>query len=200
MEYTLKQRDELIIEACQKETSKNPIEIFRHIVDNDFVRMHGPEHHVVDGACILTAYYNAGGHIELEEALLKLLEEGLRMPGATCGLWGVCGSCSSIGAALAIIDGTGPLTDDASYSEHLDYTSKALKALSNVGGPRCCKRNAYLALLTAIKHINEHYDVSLEAMPITCVHSLKNQQCIKEKCPFYNQKDAHFNIEESTSI
>ena len=32
--------------------------------------------------------------------------ECLRMPGAMCGLWGICGAITSIGAALAIIDGT----------------------------------------------------------------------------------------------
>ena len=33
------------------------------------------------------------------------------MPGAMCGFWGVCGAITSVGAALAIIDGTGPLSD-----------------------------------------------------------------------------------------
>ncbi len=55
---------------------------------------------------MLTAYYNAGGKIELETSLNELMRRGLQMPGATCGMWGVCGAVSSMGAALAIIDGT----------------------------------------------------------------------------------------------
>ena len=43
------------------------------------------------------------------------MSEGLRMPGAMCGLWGICGAITSIGAALAIIDGTGPLSADGTW-------------------------------------------------------------------------------------
>ena len=39
-------------------------------------------------------------------ALEKIMFEGLRMPGAMCGHWGVCGSISSLGAALSIINNT----------------------------------------------------------------------------------------------
>lgn len=54
----------------------------------------------------LYAYTNR----ELKDiSLSKILKEGLKMLGAMCGLWGVCGAVTSIGAALSIIDGTGPL-------------------------------------------------------------------------------------------
>lgn len=59
--------------------------------------MHGPEHHVLDGACLLMAFYNAGGKIDIDTSLEQLVKEGLRMPGAMCGLWGVCGAITSIG-------------------------------------------------------------------------------------------------------
>ena len=103
MEYSLQQRAELIIAECMKISSTNPYEIFHTIAQNDFVNIHGPEHHILDGACILTAFHNAGGDIDLDAALKKLMQEGLRIPGAACGLWGVCGAVTSIGAALAII-------------------------------------------------------------------------------------------------
>lgn len=61
---------------------------------------------------MLVAYKNAGGEIDIDKALDRLMAEGLRMPGAMCGLWGICGAITSIGAALAIIDGTGPLSTD----------------------------------------------------------------------------------------
>ena len=107
------------------------------------------------------------------------------MPGATCGMWGVCGAVSSVGAALSIIDQTGPLSADASWGKHMEYTSKALYSLSQVGGPRCCKRDAYLSFQKVIEFINETYDVKLESTPIECDFSEKNEQCIKVKCPFY---------------
>lgn len=112
MDDSLQKRAELIIAECMKTGSTNPYEIFHTIAQKDYVRIHGPEHHVLDGACILTALYNAGGKIDLNHALQKLMNEGLRMPGAACGLWGVCGAVTSIGAALAIIDATGPLSTE----------------------------------------------------------------------------------------
>lgn len=188
MEYTLQDRGRFIIEDCLKSNSNDPVKLFVSIAAKDYIRIHGPEHHVLDGACILTAFRNAGGNIDLKGALEKLMEEGLRMPGATCGLWGVCGSVSSIGAALAIMDGTGPLSEDSSWGKHMEYTSNALRELSKIGGPRCCKRDAFIAFWEAIKFINENYHVNLPISKICCGFSQKNAQCIKERCPFFEAR------------
>ena len=181
----MEERAKKIIAMCLQETSTNPIDIFSKIAKQDFVRMHGPEHHVLDGAALLTAFYNGGGKIELETSLNELMKRGLQMPGATCGMWGVCGAVSSMGATLSIIDGTGPLSTDSSWGKHMEFTSKALHSLSQVGGPRCCKRDAFLSFEKAIAYVNENYDVKLEYSNITCSFREKNEQCIKEKCPFY---------------
>ncbi len=175
-----------IIEACKQETSRNPFEIFFHVAANDYVSMHGPEHHVLDGACILTAFYNAGGKIDLDEALDKLLQEGSKMPGAVCGHWGVCGAVTSIGAALAIIDGTGPLSTNETWGWHMHYTSDALAKLADVGGPRCCKRDAFLAMKTVIPYIREKYGIELDDSDVVCSFSACNQQCLHNRCPFYH--------------
>ena len=120
MEYSLDERCRRIIDFCVQETSCDPLEVFGNVAKQDFVRMHGPEHHVLDGACLLTAFRNAGGNLpDLSQALERLKAEGLRMPGAVCGLWGVCGAVMSVGAALAIIDGTGPLSTDGSWGSHM---------------------------------------------------------------------------------
>ncbi len=183
MEYTMEQRAALIIDECEKIRSTSPYEIFHDIAKKDFVRIHGPEHHILDGACILTAFYNAGGKINLSEALNKLMFEGLRMPGATCGLWGVCGAVTSIGAALAIIDGTGPLSGE-DWGSHMKYTSASLAKLSEIGGPRCCKRDAFAAMEQSIGYIAERYGVALDMPIIKCDFFLLNKQCIGEKCPY----------------
>ncbi|MBO5241472.1 MAG: hypothetical protein J6B19_02260 [Lachnospiraceae bacterium] len=73
MEDTLQQRSEKIVSACLQEKSKNPIDIFHYIAKQDFVRMHGPEHHILDGAAVLTAFYNAGGNIELRGSLQEMI-------------------------------------------------------------------------------------------------------------------------------
>lgn len=193
----MEERAKKIIESCLDESSCNPIEIFTNIAGKDFVRMHGPEHHILDGAALLTAFYNAGGKIDLEASLKEIMNRGLQMPGATCGMWGVCGAVSSMGAALSIIDGTGPLSADASWGKHMLFTSGALKRLSETGGPRCCKRDAYLSFQEAIEYINENYDVKLEKSIIACSYSSKNEQCLKDKCPFYKKKIAFICVHNS---
>ena len=182
------ERTQNILEACLQETSTNPIIIFQHIANKSFIRIHGPEHHILDGAALLTAYYNAGGNINLTSSLQELANRGLNMPGAICGNWGVCGAVTSLGAALSIIDQTGPLTTNISWGKHMEFTSKALYRLSQIGGPRCCKRDAFLSFQEAIIHINTNYDVVLESSNIHCTYSTQNNQCLKEKCPFYTKK------------
>ena len=181
----MEKRVETIVEACLREQSCDVVEIFRRIAQSDAVRIHGPEHHVLDGAALLTAFYNAGGSIDLPAALEEMTKRGLQMPGATCGLWGVCGAVSSMGAALSIIDGTGPLTTDESWGKHMTFTADALRSLSQVGGPRCCKRDAFLSFQKAVNSINENYGVPVACSPIRCTFSDKNEQCIKARCPFY---------------
>lgn len=88
---------ENIIEECKKYTGINPVEIFNAVAEKNFVRMHGPEHHVLDGACLLVAFRNAGGNIDLDEGLNWMIAQGLKMPGAQCAHWGVCGAATSIG-------------------------------------------------------------------------------------------------------
>lgn len=197
MEYTMEKRFERIVADCLQEKSSNPIEIFNRIAEKDYIRIHGPEHHVLDGVAILTAFANAGGSIDLKKAFEELVKRGSQMPGATCGQWGVCGAVSSMGAALSIIDGTGPLSTDSSWGEHMRFTSAALSALADVGGPRCCKRDAYLAFLKAVDFINARYDVELEKSDIKCGFSKNNQQCIKGRCPFYKKKIAFICVHNS---
>ena len=182
---TLEEKGKLIIADIKKETGISPVRIFKNIAKNEYVNIHGPEHHVLDGASILVAFKNAGGNIDLDEALKKIVNEGLRMPGAMCGLWGVCGAVTSVGCALSIIDKTGPLSDDGSWGSHMEFTSKALNELGEINGPRCCKRDAMIAFKNGIEYINEHYGVGLEMEEIHCDYSLKNAQCIKDRCPFH---------------
>lgn len=188
----MEERVKKIIEYCLHQTSTNPITIFNNIANSDFIRMHGPEHHILDGAALLTAFYNANRNIDLSASLHELANRGLKMPGAICGNWGVCGAVTSMGAALSIIDQTGPLTKDASWGNHMAFTSKALQRLSEIGGPRCCKRDAFLAFQEAITYINENYDVILEKENIRCTYSSKNSQCLYQKCPFYSKKKIAF--------
>ena len=83
----MEERVDKIVNACLEEKSSNPTETSLNVAKQDFARIHGPEHHVLDGAALLTAFYNAGGKINLKESLNEIMNRGLQMPGATCGMW-----------------------------------------------------------------------------------------------------------------
>ena len=185
MDYTLEEKYKLIKDDILKQDSKNPIDIVKNIMNKDYINMHGPEHHFLDGSAFLMAYKNAGGDIDINNALEKLKERTIKMPGAMCGYWGVCGSVSSIGACLSIINRTGPLTNNSYYKDNMEYTSSVINKMSKIGGPRCCKRNAYLSLSNGVNFVKEKYNVEMELDKIECDFSCKNIDCIKEACPFY---------------
>lgn len=114
------------------------------------------------------------------------MTEGLRMPGAVCGLWDVCGTVMPIGAALAIIDGTRPLSTDGSWGSHVAFTSAALARLSAIGGPRRCKRDAFMAMQTAVSYAEARYGAHMPpCREIICVHSPRNPQCLGSRCPYH---------------
>ena len=51
--------------------------------------MHGPEHHVLVGSALLTAYKNCGGDLDLNEALSLMEERGKQVPGRCLRLLGM---------------------------------------------------------------------------------------------------------------
>lgn len=176
---------DLVKQACLREKGKNPVEIALKLMSLPGISVHGPEHHIIDGAAFLTAMHNAGAEFNLPEALNELEARGRRMPGAICGQWGICGASASVGAALSIVHGTGPLSDCEYYKDNLKLTSSVLAGIAEVGGPRCCKRNAFISLKRAVEFVNKKYGYDLEDVETACSFSRLNPQCIRERCPFY---------------
>lgn len=172
-----------VLGACLSETSKNPIEILNKLMSLPFCHMHGPEHHIMVGAALLTAYQNAGGKIDLEKSLLEMQRRGKGVPGGACGFWGACGAGISSGIFISIITASTPLMDEP-FGLSNKMTALALHAIGEVGGPRCCKRDSYLSILQAIDFVKEHMGIQMEKQDILCGFSAKNNQCIGKRCPF----------------
>ena len=189
MEYTLEEKYARIREDALAAIGRDPVRIAYEIMRRDTISMHGPEHHFLDGAAFLAAYRNAGGEIDLDKALDELAKRTVKMPGAMCGQWGVCGSAASVGAALSIIHGTGPLSADEFYRDNMRFTSVVIAKMSEIGGARCCKRNAYLALSMGAAFVREKYGIPMETAPIVCDDFSRNRQCIGSCCPFHPKGD-----------
>ena len=176
-----------ILGVCLAETSRNPQDILEKMMALPFCHMHGPEHHVMVGAALLTAYKNAGGKIDLSKALVEMYHRGKAVPGGTCGFWGACGAGISAGQFMAIATDSTPLTEEP-WRLSNGMTAKALEIIGKNGGPRCCKRDSYLAVLAAIDFAQEHLGVQMEKTMPTCTRSKQNQQCIGTRCPFFGGK------------
>lgn len=172
-----------IIRACMEETSANPVRIMEKLMNMDFCHMHGPEHHVMVGSALLTAYKNAGGNLDLGPALMEMQRRGKSVPGGVCGFWGACGAGISSGMFLSIATKSTPLSQEA-WGLCNQMTSRALQKIGEAGGPRCCKRDSYLAILEAVRFVREKLGVEMEAQDIVCHYSAKNNQCIGKRCPF----------------
>ena len=172
-----------IFSVCLSETSTDPMKIIRRMMDMPFCNMHGPEHHVMVGAALLTAYKNAGSDITLSDALQEMYRRGKAVPGGACGFWGACGAGISAGQFMAIATGSTPLAK-GSWGLSNQMTATALSSIGQVGGPRCCKRDSWLSILAAIDFVREHLGIHMECTVPVCDHSRKNQQCIGMRCPF----------------
>ena len=172
-----------MIEICLNEASTNPIIIIEKLMNLNFCHMHGPEHHIMVGSALLTAYKNAGGDLDLGSALLEMQNRGRKIPGGVCGFWGACGAGISSGMFISIVTKSTPLSNRG-WGLSNQMTSYSLQKIGELAGPRCCKRNSYLAVLAAIKFVKENLDIEMQSSEIICERSSMNNQCIKKRCPF----------------
>ena len=174
-----------VTEVCLGSSSKDPLEILTTLMRSPGVHMHGPEHHVLVGSALLAAYRNAGGDVDLPSALRELKARGSQVPGGICGLWGCCGAAVSCGAAYSVLTGSTPMSGD-SWGRCNTMTSRCLAAIGAIGGPRCCKRDGYTALIAASGYISETLGVRLEPdAGVQCGFFRDNIQCIGARCPYH---------------
>ncbi len=175
-----------IIVLCMNETSRNPVEVLERMMSQPFCHMHGPEHHVLVGAALLTAYNNClpdTAKLDMESALVEVVERGRQVPGGACGYMGACGASISTGIFMSVVTRNTPLSTDTWRLCNL-MTARALEQVALNGGPRCCKRDSYLSILTAVDFVKENLGVEMEKTKVRCSRSQFNNQCIGKKCPF----------------
>lgn len=135
------------------------------------------------GAALLTAYRNAGGTLELEKALQEIYSRGKAVPGGACGFWGACGAGISAGQFLAIVTQSTPLAKEP-WGLSNQMTARALERIGQMGGPRCCKRDSFLAILAAVDFVREQLGVEMKRTVPVCSYSGRNNQCMGKRCPF----------------
>ncbi len=165
-----------------------PVHIARQMMKNAYVCMHGPEHHFLVPAALLAAYKNTGGHGDLPAMLGQAQTRAAQVPGGICGLWGSCGAAVGVGIFFSVVQAASPMSREE-WGLANEATARALLEISGCGGPRCCKRDSWLALQQAVLLANEKLNAHMELgeNPL-CGFFLNNNECLQTDCPFYPAK------------
>jgi len=182
---------DLIERTCLNSSSTSPKDLAIKIMQSPLIKMHGPEHHFLVPAVLITAYYNILGQTDLTERKLKIAKERSRnVLGGYCGFFGTCGAAVGTGIFMSIILNSTPLMVEEWKKSNM-LTSEALKHVAIAGGPRCCKRDTFIALDTAISYIREKLNVILDNGEITCGFSEKNKECKETACKYFGHEKSN---------
>lgn len=182
---------EKCLEFYRESPAKTPLEMAETLMEHPEFSMHCPEHHYLVPAVLLTAACRIQGRPA--DDLVKILEEAQsrskNVLGKFCGLYGACGAAIGIGIYASILTNTTPYSVETWSMVNLG-TAESLLEMAKINGPRCCKRNTYLALQYAPAFSREHLGINLADCGTTrCRYSSRNKECKRRQCPFYQQSE-----------
>ncbi|MEF9951882.1 MAG: DUF5714 domain-containing protein [Clostridium sp.] len=177
---------DLIYSYCLETLKSNPMDMANDIMGCDGFKMHGPEHHFLAPAVLLSSYCNVQNlsYEEKKKMLLVAKKRAEDVKGGFCGFYGSCGAAVGCGMFLSIITGTTPLTKDT-WGLVNEGTGKCLIKLSEIGGPRCCKKGMFTSINIASRILDEKMNIRLYDYEneVKCTYSKYNKECIGKDCP-----------------
>ena len=90
------------------------------------------------------------------------------------------------GIFVSVVTGATPLSLEEWRLSNL-MTAKSLYTIANAGGPRCCKRNSFLAIPEAVSFIKDQFgvDLSHSSSALRCRFHRLNKECPQEECRFF---------------
>jgi DNA-directed RNA polymerase subunit RPC12/RpoP len=179
--------EDLIESTVIRSTSDNPFAIAESLLESPAVKLHGPEHHFLVPAALIAALYNHTGEQEKKERGIKSARRRAEMiKGGSCGFLGDCGAAVGTGIFVSVVTGATPLSREEWRLANL-MTARTLEEIAQHGGPRCCKRNTFLALRSAVRFLSSEMGIVLpEPDRIVCRYSRQNKECLGEKCVFFS--------------
>lgn len=178
--------NELIERYCTAVRSDAPAALAWTLMKNPAMKMHGPEHHFLVPAVLLAAYYTVTGAepAVVREKIHQARQRAEEVKGGFCGFQGACGAAIGAGIFMSIVVGATPLSDRQRQLANL-MTAECLQTIAENGGARCCKREVFQALATAVAFVRRELGVALAASPPpACDFSTLNRECSHGRCPF----------------
>jgi len=177
-------RDALAVmeHLCLSSSETDLIALMDKIRRHPAMPVHGPEHHALVPAVIVTGYRNAGGAVG-EDHIRSALRRGTQIPGGSCGFMGCCGAAVGVGIAFSILLEANPVKG---RERHLaqQATQAALAEIASVNAARCCQRDSWIALKKAAELSVQYLDRRLGAAhTLKCRQQAKNRECAGPRCP-----------------
>lgn len=178
---------DLIERTCRVCSENDPVRLATTLMQNPAIKMHGPEHHFLVAAVLITAYSTVHGDADRAGKLATARKRADDVKGGFCGFHGTCGAAMGAGIACSVLTGATPLAREEWRLANL-MTAACLTAIGEAGGPRCCKRDTYLALTIGRDFLNQHLDAALpHGNPPICTFAANNRECLGRKCRFFPQ-------------
>jgi hypothetical protein len=175
---------EIIKQVCLNTRERDAVRLMQTIRSHPHFGQHGPEHHSLVPAVILTALRNSGDDISGDQ-ILTVIQRGQTIVGGACAFLGVCGAAMGVGIAFSILLRADPYKADERQTVQ-QVTQKVLGRISSYAAPRCCQRDVWLALQEASRLLKEVMGKKLMVdKKIVCRQFTKNKECIREQCPLW---------------
>jgi hypothetical protein len=175
--------NDLIEQFCRTTLLTDPSRIAAILMKNPQIKMHGPEHHFLVPASLLAAWYNRHKNMLRKDAAIILARRRAEdVKGGFCGFHGACGAGIGTGIFISIITGATPLAKEEWRLANL-MSAASLKVIAENGGPRCCKRDSFLAIDAAVTFLKEHFETELPLEKrINCEFTILNRECLGDEC------------------
>jgi len=166
--------------VCLASSEPDPLALALVAMRHPKVKMHGPEHHFLAPAVLLSAWCNISGQVDRKAALLaEARRRSEPVLGGFCGFQGACGAGVGVGIFVSIARDGSPLKG----------RERGLSIRATSDAPRCCKRDTFLALLAAARFARKHLGIDFPARGVRCEFHDMNRECTGDACPFHREAD-----------
>lgn len=173
-----------IEQVCQTTRETDLIALLETIRHHPALPRHGPEHHFLVPAIILTAYRNLGGEVT-PEMFRTALARGQAVSGGACAFWGVCGAAAGVGIAFGVLLQANPLKPKERRQVQ-EAVRAVLAEITSWEAARCCQRESWLALRRAAEVSRTLLPLPLKAeAPLVCRQSGPRPDCLQSRCPLW---------------
>lgn len=175
---------DIIRQVCLHTQETDAFSLMQTIRSHPRFGLHGPEHHALVPAVILTVLKNAGHNIT-DDQILAGIQRGQTVAGGACAFMGACGAAVGAGIAFSILIGANPI-DGQKRQAAQKATQQVLARIAAYNAPRCCQRDSWLAMKEIDNLLAEKfgYRLSMEST-IVCEQFHQNKECIHDLCPLW---------------